>query len=126
MLEDALHLGPEAMPGSPAGIPTGREREWQEFTSRAKGRYKLVDSFPPGIQSVLFGRIIRPRLTEAGDCVLAVEGVTREPGFVYPDGEPGRYRAAFPISNGTKVVIEEKRNGFHLWASILHLLKPKR
>ncbi|TMB96750.1 MAG: beta-lactamase family protein [Chloroflexi bacterium] len=126
MLEDAIGLEPEPIPGSPSGVPAGSEKEWRAFTERVTGRYRLLDVFPPGLPTMLFSRVARPRLTRAGGDVLAVEGVTREPAFIYPDGPIGRYRAAYPLASGTRVVIEERKRGTHIWASILHLFKPRR
>jgi hypothetical protein len=73
----------------------------------------------------MLGLTARPRLTDAGGCALALEGVGKEPGFLYPDGDIGRFRVAYPLSNGTRAVIEERADGTHVWASILHLFRPR-
>ena len=69
--------------------------------------------------------VARPRVSRINHGLLAVEGIGREPSFLYPDGEVGNYRVASPINNGVRAVIEEKANGTHVWASILHLYQPK-
>ncbi|HEU4760281.1 MAG TPA: serine hydrolase domain-containing protein [Dehalococcoidia bacterium] len=125
-LETLLGLEPEALPGSPAGIPPDLMGEWKAFTHRVQGRYRLTDLAPPGPLAALLGLTARPRLTDAGDGALAFEGIGKEPAFLYPDGEVGRYRVAYPLGNGTRAVIEERRDGTHLWASIMHLFRPRR
>jgi len=67
----------------------------------------------------------RPRVSHVRDGLLAIEGIGREPAFLYADGEVGRYRVAWPLANGIRAVIEEKANGTHVWASILHLYRGK-
>jgi hypothetical protein len=54
-----------------------------------------------------------------------MDGFGNEPGFLYPDGEVGRYRVAYPLGNGLRAVIDEKANGTHLWTSIMHLFRAK-
>jgi CubicO group peptidase (beta-lactamase class C family) len=126
ILESLLGLEPEIAPGSPAGVPNKLAGEWQSFAARVAGRYRLMDLAPPGPLAALLGLTARPRLTHAGDCALALEGVGKDPAFLYPDGEVGRFRVAYPLGNGTRAVIEERRDGTHIWASILHLFRPAR
>jgi CubicO group peptidase (beta-lactamase class C family) len=125
VLEILTGLQPERTPGSPAGIPPERAAEWKAFTQRVTGSYRLVDSLPPGPLSVIFGAMVRPRLTHVAEGQLALDGVGSEPAFLYPDGAVGRFRLAFPLANGQQAVIEERANGTHLWASIVHLRKPR-
>ncbi len=125
MLESLLGLEPEAVPGSPAGVSPELADEWQAFTARVQGRYHLTDLAPPGPLAALLGLTARPRLTDAGHGTLALDGVGKEPAFLYPDGEVGRFRVAYPLANGTRAVIEERPNGTHIWASILHLFRPR-
>lgn len=125
VLESLLDLEPEAVPGSPAGVPPELADEWEAFTARVRGRYRLTDWAPPGPLSALLGLTARPRLTGAGAGALALEGVSKEPAFLFPDGAVGRYRVAYPLANGTRAVIEERPNGTHIWASILHLFRPR-
>lgn len=123
VFEELLGLEPEAVPGTPAGIPAGREAEWKAHTQRVVGRYKMVDFAPPGVMKVVMGFAAKPRLSPVADSVLVLEGTGYEPAYLYPDGEVGRYRVALPVSNGSRAVIEERSDGIHLWASILHLQK---
>jgi CubicO group peptidase (beta-lactamase class C family) len=118
-----LGLEPEVVPGSPAGMTAGSEAEWQAFGVRASGRYKLLDVVPPGLMKRIMPLVARPRVSHVSDGILAVEGIGREPAFLYPDGELGQYRLASPIMYGIRAVIEEKANGTHLWASIMHLYR---
>jgi hypothetical protein len=69
------------------------------------------------------GFAARPRLSHVASGVLALEGTGFETAYLYPDGDVGHYRVALPISNGTRAVIEERADGIHTWASILHLQK---
>jgi len=126
ILEETLGLTPEAVPGSPRGMAPGTEGEWRSFGERVCGRYRLVDFVPPGILQVLMGTMARPRLSYVADGCLAVEGTGGEPGFLYPDGELGRYRLAWPMANGGRAVIEERGDRVHAWASILHLVRDRR
>ena len=114
---------PEPIPGAPSGIPASLERPWRTFTTRVTGRYKMVDLAPPGVVSLAMGLLARPRLSHVAGGVLALDGTGYEPGFAYPDGEVGRYRLAHPAMNGARLVIEERADGVHAWASILHLRK---
>jgi CubicO group peptidase (beta-lactamase class C family) len=123
VFEELLDLEPEASPGSPAGIPDGREEEWNAHTQRVSGRYKMVDFAPPGVMRLVMGFAARPRLSHVASGVLALEGTGFETAYLYPDGDVGYYRVALPISNGTRAVIEERADGIHIWASILHLQK---
>ncbi len=125
VLEVLLGLEPEAVPGSPAGIPQERAGEWAAFNARVQGRYRVMDFAPPGPMSLLFGLTARPRLSHVADGVLVLDGIGFEPATLYPDGEVGRYRIAFPMANGRRAVIEQRPNGTHLWASILHLFRPR-
>jgi CubicO group peptidase (beta-lactamase class C family) len=125
VLESMLGLEPEAVPGSPAGVPDTLVPQWRAFTGRVIGRYRLVDVVPPGIIALVANRIVRARLSHVSAGVLALEGVDREPAFLYPDGDVGRYRIAHPSANGSRVVIDERRDGAHLWVGILHLRRKK-
>jgi CubicO group peptidase (beta-lactamase class C family) len=122
--EMLIGVEPEAIPGSPAGIADGDEAEWQAFGTRVAGKYRLLDLGPPGVPNRTMPLFARPRISYVCDGLLAAEGIGREPAFLYPDGELGRYRVASPFANGVRAVIEEKANGTHLWASILHLHRP--
>ncbi|MEX2237835.1 MAG: hypothetical protein WEB00_09905 [Dehalococcoidia bacterium] len=122
LLESELRLEPEAIPGSPRGVPPGQESEWADFTARVTGRYKMVDFAPPGVMKLIAGLMAKPRLTHFADNVLVLEGAGYQPAYLYPDGEVGRYRLALPLANGSRVVIEEE-GGTHIWASILHMEK---
>jgi CubicO group peptidase (beta-lactamase class C family) len=119
-----LGLEPEALPGSPSGMPAGSELEWLAFSARVGGKYRLLDVVPPGLVKRIMPLVARPRVSHVANGLLAVEGIGREPAFLYPDGEVGHYRLASPIMYGVRAVIEEKANGTHLWASILHLFRP--
>jgi hypothetical protein len=125
LLESLLGLEPEVIPGSPAGMTPGTAAEWKAFHQRITGRYRLMDLFPPGPLASVIGLATRPRLTDAGGGALALEGIGREPAFLYPDGPVGRYRVAFPMANGARAVIEERRGGTHVWVSILHLARRR-
>jgi len=124
-LESMLGLEPEAIPGSPAGVPDALVPQWRSFTERVIGRYRLIDVVPPGIVALVANRIVKARLSHVSGGVLALEGVDREPAFLYPDGDVGRYRIAHPSANGSRVVIDERRDGAHLWVGILHLRRKK-
>ena len=123
--EVLLGLDPEIVPGSPAGIPAGSEPGWLPFSARVAGRYRLLDVVPPGVVKRIMPLFARPRVSHINHGLLVVEGIGREPAFLYPDGEVGNYPVASPINNGVRAVIEEKANGTHVWASILHLYRPK-
>jgi CubicO group peptidase (beta-lactamase class C family) len=125
MREMLLRLEPEAVPGSPAGMVAGTQGEWESFTRRVAGKYRMPDIAPPGLLRALAGLVARPRLSHVRDGILAMEGIGSEPGFLYPDGQVGRYRVAYPLANGLRAVIEEKASGTHLWTSIMHLFRPK-
>jgi CubicO group peptidase (beta-lactamase class C family) len=122
-LEGLLDLEPEAVPGMPAGIPPGAEAEWTSFTKRVTGAYRMVDFSPPGVMKAVMGFTARPKLSHVADGVLVLEGTGVEAAYLYPDGEVGRYKLALPIANGSRAVIEERADGTHVWASILHLQK---
>lgn len=123
MLEDLLGLDPEVIPGSPAGISADQRDAWTAFSARISGPYRPVDFLPPGLIKTVAGLTARPKLSHLGDGVLVLEGLGFQPAYLYPDGDVGCYRLALPMSNGSRVVIEEKADGTHLWASILHLQK---
>jgi CubicO group peptidase (beta-lactamase class C family) len=120
ILESTLGLGTELVPGSPAGMRPGSEGAWKALATRVSGRYQLKDVAPPGLLTRVMGVAARPRVSHLADGVLAVEGTGFEPAFLSPDGELGRYRVAFPMSSGSRAVIEERPNGTHLWVSIMH------
>ncbi len=120
VVESMLGLDPELVPGSPAGVPDALATHWRAFTARVAGRYRLIDQAPPGIVDFLMGRIVRTRLVHVSDGVLAVEGLGGEPAFLYPDGDVGQYRLAHPIANGARAIIDEHRDGAHLWVDMLH------
>ena len=124
-LESELGLQPEIIPGSPRGVPNDKADEWAAFTRRVQGRYKLVDSVPPGVMERLVSLTTRPRLRHVADNQLILEGTGFENAFLYPDGDVGRYRLAFPFANGARAVIEERPSGADIWASILHLRSRK-
>jgi CubicO group peptidase (beta-lactamase class C family) len=124
-LEMLAQLEPEAFPGAPRGIPQESVPQWKSFTERVAGRYRLVNFTPPGIYSLALRMISRPRLSEVANGVLVLEGTGLEPAYLYPDGEVGRYRIAFPMANGRRAVIEERPSGTHVWLSILHFFRPK-
>jgi hypothetical protein len=65
----------------------------------------------------------RPRVSHVSDGVLALDGTGFETALLYPDGAPGRYRAAHPMMNGGRAIVEERQDGVHFWGSILHLQK---
>jgi len=121
---EVLGLEPEVVPGSPAGVPAGSEPEWLAFSARVAGKYRLLDVVPPGVVKQIMPLVARPRVSLVSDGILAVEGIGRETAFLYPDGELGHYRLASPIMYGVRAVVEEKANGMHLWASIMHLYRP--
>ncbi|MDO8616770.1 MAG: serine hydrolase domain-containing protein [Dehalococcoidia bacterium] len=123
ILEEVLGLPPEAVPGSPRGMAPGTEGQWQAFGERVSGRYRLADVAPPGVLGELMGMMARPRVSYVADGCLAIDGVGFETAFLYPDGEVGRYRVAWPMANGARVVIEERGDGTHVWASIVHLVR---
>ncbi len=125
ILEMLAGLEPEEVPGSPAGIPEGREAEWKAFTQRVMGRYRMVDMLPHGPLGVVLGAMARPRLSDLADGCLVMDGAGFEPAVLYPDGEVGRYRVAFPLANGCRAVIEERAGGTDFWASILHLRRGR-
>ncbi len=125
VLETMLGVAPEAVPGSPAGIPDALASQWRAFTGRVVGRYRLVNMMPPGVVTFVADRIVRPRIAHVSDGVLAVEGFDREPAFLYPDGDVGRYRLAHPMANGSRAIIDERRDGAHLWVSLLHARQLK-
>ena len=120
VLEATLRLEPEAVPGALAGMRDALAPQWRAFTGRVCGRYRLVDMVPPGIVRLASDRFARLRLAHVNDGVLAVEGIDREPAFLYPDGDVGHYRLAHPMADGARAIIDERRGGAHLWASILH------
>ncbi len=122
-LLDALGVQPEVVPGSPLGISEDRRDEWREATRRAVGRYEMVDMVPPGAMEKLTKLTVKPRISHVGQGVLAVDGALSEPPLLYPDGEPGHYRVVTPYANGARAVIEQRPDGTHLWASILHMKK---
>jgi len=125
VLETMLGLEPEAVPGSPAGVPDTLTAQWRGFTERIVGRYHIVDMVPPGLVTFAANWVTKPRVAHVSDGVLALEGIDREPAVLYPDGDVGRYRLAHPMANGARAVIDERRDGAHLWASILHLRRVK-
>ncbi|TAK53313.1 MAG: class A beta-lactamase-related serine hydrolase, partial [Dehalococcoidia bacterium] len=86
VLETVLGLEPEAVPGAPIGVPDALAPPWRSFTDRITGRYRLVDMVPPGIVAFAANRIVKPRVSHVSDGVLALEGIDREPAFLYPDG----------------------------------------
>lgn len=125
-LEDLLGLEPEAVPGSPTGVPAGRAADWHALTARSQGTYRIPDMLPPGLLGSILGRINRPRVSRFGGDRLIIDGLPgNEPAVLYPDGEPGRYRIAHPLVNGQRAAIEERPDGVHLWCSTLHLHKPR-
>jgi Beta-lactamase len=126
VFERHLGLEPELIPGSPRGIAAEQAGQWRTFTSRVTGTYQFVDMFPPGPLARLFSSLGKPKLTHVAEGILALEGVPGQVAFLYPDGDVGRYRLAWGMGNGARVIIEEKDDGVHLWVSILHLHKPAR
>ena len=96
---------------------------WRELTKRAVGRYRMIDMVPPGPVALLMGIMARPRISHVGQGVLAMDGLSQEPALLYPDGEVGRYRVVSPFANGARAILEERDDGLHLWASILHMQK---
>ena len=125
-LESSLGLQAEVIPGSPRGVPEDKADEWAAFTRRVQGRYRIADVVPPGLVERLVGVTTRPRLVHVADNQLVLEGTGFEDAFLYPDGEVGRYRVAFPFANGARAVIEERPSGTDAWASILHLRRRGR
>lgn len=126
VLETLLGLEPEAVPGAPAGIPPDRAAEWQTLMAAAQGTYRTAGMLPPGLLGAFLGRMNRPRVSRFGEDRLIIDGVPgNEPAVLNPDGEPGRYRIAHPLTNGQRAVIEERPDGVHLWCSTLHLHKPR-
>ena len=123
VLESLLGLDPELVPGLPAGIAEPNVAAWREHTRRVVGAYRMLDFVPPGPVSVLAGVMARPRISHVGDGVLAVDGTGYEPALLYPDGEPGHYRAVHPMLNGRVAIVEERPDGVHFWSSTLHLKK---
>ena len=123
VLEAMLGLEPEPVPGSPAGIPETLAEAWRAHTRRVVGKYRMVDFAPPGVVTRLMGIIARPRVSHVSDGVLALDGTGFETAFLYPDGAPGRYRAAHPMMNGGRAIVEERQDGVHFWGSLLHLQK---
>jgi len=125
VLAAMLGLEPEAVPGSPIGVSDALAPQWRSFTARVTGRYRPVDMAPPGPVSLFADRMMKLRLAHVADGVLAVDGLGPEPAFLYPDGDVGRYRVAHPMANGARAVIDERRDGAHLWVSILHARRVK-
>jgi CubicO group peptidase (beta-lactamase class C family) len=125
VLEQMLGLEPEAMPGSPAGVLPPCAAEWHAFTRRVVGRYRFLDLVPPGPLAFTVARFLRPRVEHVSDDVLAVGGLGADVAMLYPDGEPGHYRLAHPVANGSRAVIEERNDGAHFWGFIMHARKPK-
>ncbi len=125
-LESSLGLQPEVIPGLPRGVPDDKADEWAAFTRRVQGRYRLADLVPPGVVERLVSMTTRPRLVHVADNKLVLEGTGFENAFLYPDGDVGRYRVAFPFANGARAVIEERPGGTDAWASILHLRRRQR
>ncbi len=123
--ETLIGLEPELVPGSPRGIPADLTDEWKAFTKRVVGKYRILDVAPPGPLGLIARAMFSVRLSHVADGLLALDGLGSEPAFLYPDGELGRYRLAFPLHNGGRVVIEEKADGTHLWGSVLHLFRPR-
>ena len=80
---------------------------------------------PPGPVTLFADRMMKLRLAHVADGVLAVDGLGAEPAFLHPDGDVGRYRVAHPMANGARAVIDERRDGAHLWVSILHARRLK-
>ncbi len=123
-LEVLLGLDPEPEPGSPAGITTGMD-EWQALTARACGRWHVLDYATSRFLDTMT-RIAMPiHITHVGDGRLCLESrmFVGEPAWLYPDGEPGRYRLAFPVGAGTRAVIEDTPDGLDLWWGTLHFRK---
>lgn len=119
-LEMMLAVEPEAVPGNPRGAGAD-EAGWRAFTSRVAGRYALLDQWPPGVASKLFGLMARPRVEHVADGVLAVEGTGYETVMLYPDGDVGRYRVAHPMFDGSRAVIEESVEGAIAYVGIARL-----
>ena len=121
LLDGVLGLAPQLVPGSPRGMIPGSEPEWRAITARSVGRYRVVDSFPPGPIGVVSGLMARPTVSHVAEGVLAVDGIPGGVTFLHPDGEPGRYRIAGPMYAGARAVLESRPDGVHFWASILHM-----
>jgi hypothetical protein len=66
-------------------------------------------------------RMTKPKVQHIGDGVLALDLPGFETAVLYPDGPPGRFRAAHPMIDGGRAVIAAEDGRLHLWASILHL-----
>jgi CubicO group peptidase (beta-lactamase class C family) len=125
-LETLLNLEPEAVPGGPVGIPSPLRDEWNRLTGRVVGRWRAEDAVPPGIVGRILGALARPRIEHVADGVLALQGVTeRETILLYPDGDVGRYRVAWPLLDGARAVIVERDDGAHLWMPLFHMRKPR-
>lgn len=120
LCDDLLGLPPEILPGSPQGMRPGTEAAWRALNTRALGRYRATDMFPPGPASLLFGLLARPKASPVAGGVLAIEGMPGGTAFIHPDGDPGRYRIAGPMLSGARAIIEPRPDGIHLWASIIH------
>lgn len=125
VLLELLGLEAEAVPGSPAGVSPSAAAEWRSFTEKATGRYDVTDLVPNGPLAFMARRFLHVRIGHVSDDVLAAGGVGPEDVFLYPDGEPGHYRVAHPIANGARAVIDDRPDGMHLWASIVHAHKSR-
>lgn len=114
-------LDREEQPWAAFGVPEDLATEWEAFTARVAGPYRVVDAYPPGILGFFLGRQ-KMRLSARDGCRLALlDPRGREQGILDPNGEVGRHLTA----RGRRAVIAERADGTHLWVGFDHLVAVK-
>lgn len=116
-------VAPEPEP--PSGAPA---IEAEALGGRVEGRYRLLDSAPPGLLGALSDRYLRVQLSHEGEGRLRLDGSPGSDGplRLHPDGPVGRYRVEAAVDDGTNAVLEERADGVHLWLShTTHLVRRR-
>ncbi len=116
-LEELVGLTPEPVPGSPTAPPADRST-LEDFGRLVEGSYRLRDSTPPGLATQATEAFTRVRLTHEVDGRLRVDGNPGADGVAWllPHRRVGSFRLAGHVDGGTSAVIEERPDGWHVWA----------
>jgi CubicO group peptidase (beta-lactamase class C family) len=120
------HLLGESVDGpGPAPLSEAAVAAAEAFARDVEGRYQIEGFTPPGVVGTLARLTNRVRVAHEARGLLRIEGNPGSggPAWLHPTADPGIYRIAAAVDEGTNAVFDLRPDGAHLWVAHATLLR---
>jgi CubicO group peptidase (beta-lactamase class C family) len=116
-LAHLLGLDPDGSPRPPGPSTALDLRRAESMARRVEGTYRLDDASLPGLVGRIDRRLQHITVNHEQAGRLRVDGHAGFDGsmWLHPGPGVGRYRVSSRVADGTTAIVEERRDGVHLW-----------